>query len=203
MKFDKGKYKVWKLPHPMLLHWVVNPALAINELILGQRLPKLMLIDKTSDAPLMERQYVPCPECNAMNDGRLWSKGNSFGHWFGYVCPECHGKIPCLWNFTSLILLTLTFPLWIGFKIFGEEKWLEKERSRFAVIDASGLSEAKKTNWLRMGLAYGVMMFCFMVLPKVFQNQLGVDQIVIQAGIWLGAGLVFGLAMKFFIGRKK
>ena len=61
MDFDKNKYKVWKLPHPMLIHWILNPGLAFNELILGQRIPKITLIDKTSDAPLMERQYVPCP----------------------------------------------------------------------------------------------------------------------------------------------
>ncbi len=50
MEFDKEKYKVWKLPHPMLLHWIINPGLAFNELILGQRIPKITLIDKTSDA---------------------------------------------------------------------------------------------------------------------------------------------------------
>ena len=40
MDFDTNKYKVWKLPHPMLIHWVLNPGLAFNELILGQRVPK-------------------------------------------------------------------------------------------------------------------------------------------------------------------
>ena len=79
MNFDKDKYKVWQLPHPMVLHWILNPGLTFNELILGQRLPKVMLIDKKGDAPLMERQYVPCSECN--------------------------GRIPGLWNLTSLVLL--------------------------------------------------------------------------------------------------
>ncbi len=203
MEFDKEKYKVWKLPHPMLIHWVLNPGLAFNELILGQRIPKITLIDKTSDAPLMERQYIPCPECNALNDGRLWSKGNAFGHWFGYVCPECHGKIPCLWNFTSVILLVLTFPIWIWFKIFGERKWLEKEKGRFAEVLAEELPEAKKTNWLKMGITYGAIMFCIMVLPRVFQNQLSSTQIAVQALIWLCGGLVFGLVMKLFLSRKK
>ncbi|MBU2185145.1 MAG: hypothetical protein KKE08_19135, partial [Gammaproteobacteria bacterium] len=184
MEFDKEKYKVWKLPHPMLLHWIINPGLAFNELILGQRIPKVTLIDKTSNAPLMERQYVPCPECGALNDGRLWSKDNSFGHWFGYICPECYGRIPCLWNITSLIVLALTFPIWIWLKIFGEAKWLEKEKGRFAKVVSSELPEAKKTNWLKMGITYGILMFCIMVLPKIFQNQLTPSEIAFQAAIW-------------------
>lgn len=203
MEFDKEKYKVWKLPHPMLLHWIINPGLAFNELILGQRIPKVTLIDKTSNAPLMERQYIPCPQCNALNDGRLWSNSNSLGHWFGYVCPECHGRIPCLWNITSLILLAIAFPIWISCKIFGEEKWLEKEKSRLAEVVASEPLTAKKTNWLKMGITYGVLTFCVMALPEVFQNQLTPSAIAVQTAICLGGGLVFGLAMKLFLGTRK
>ena len=203
MEFDKEKYKVWKLPHPMLLHWIINPGLAFNELILGQRIPKVTLIDKTSNAPLMERQYIPCPQCNALNDGRLWSNSNSLGHWFGYVCPECHGRIPCFWNITSLILLAIAFPIWISCKIFGEEKWLEKEKSRLAEVVASEPLTAKKANWLKMGITYGVLMFCVMALPEVFQSQLTPSAIAVQTAICLGGGLVFGLAMKLFLGSRK
>lgn len=46
-------------------------------------------------------------------------------------------------------------------------------------------------------------MFCIMVLPKVFQNQLSLSAIGIQAAIWLGGGLVFGLAMKLFLSSRK
>ena len=55
------KYKVWKLPHPILLVWVLNPIFAFNELILGQRIPKINLIDKTSNAPFNDRIHVECP----------------------------------------------------------------------------------------------------------------------------------------------
>ncbi len=202
MEFDKEKYTVWKLPHPMLLHWVLNPGLVFNELILGQRIPKVMLIDKTSDAPLVERQYIPCPECNALNDGRLWSKGNSFGHWFGYVCPECQGKIPCLWNITSLILLALTFPVWIWLKIFGEKKWLEIEQTRFAEILPGDSLEEKNFPWLKMGLMYGIIMFGIMVLPGIYLNHFAPGTIVLQAVLWLCAGLAFGWFMKLFLMRR-
>jgi hypothetical protein len=203
MEVDKQKYKIWKLPHPMVLHWILNPGLAFNELILGQRIPKVTLIDQTSDAPLMERQSIPCPHCNALNDSRLWSKGNTFGHWFGLVCPECHGKIPCLWNVTSLIILALTFPIWIWIKIFGEAKWLEWEKRRLSEVIISGLPEAANINWLKMGITYGVIMFCIMTLPKILQNKITPDNIVFQAALWLFCGLAFGLVMKLASTNKK
>ena len=135
MNFDKDKYKVWQLPHPMVLHWVLNPGLAFNELILGQRLPKVMLVDKTSDAPLMERQYVPCPECNVLTDARVWGGSRSKGHWFGYVCPGCNGRIPCLWNLTSLVLLALTFPLGFGLRVGPRRNcWKEKNNAWHKLI---------------------------------------------------------------------
>jgi hypothetical protein len=202
MEYDKEKYKALKLPHPLLLHWILNPGLAFNELILGQRIPKITLIDKTSSAPFMERQYIPCPDCGAMNDGRLWSKSNAMGHWFGYVCPECGGRIPCLWNITSITLLAVTFPIWIWIKIFAEKRWIEKEKNRFADIRLSELPKAKTTSWVKMGAIYGGLMFCFMSFPKILKNQMLLYDIVIQLAVWAGAGLVFGMVMKFCLGRR-
>ena len=196
MDFDKEKYKVWKLPNPTLLHWVINPVVTINELILGQRMPKVTLIDKSSDAPLMERQSIPCPKCNTLNDARIWSNRNAFGHWFGLICPKCYAKIPCLWNISSIIILVLTFPIWIWIKIFGEAKWLKIENRRLSKILATELPRAKQTNWIKMGLSYGIIMFFIMVLPKAIQNQLTLNLVIILALVWLATGLAFGLFMK-------
>jgi len=88
-EYDRSKYTVWALPHPLVLNWVLNPGLAVNELLLGQRLPRVMLIDKTSDKPFVERTFVPCPHCGVIHDGRLWGKASAFGRWFGVVCPAC------------------------------------------------------------------------------------------------------------------
>ena len=202
MDFDKDKYKVWQLPHPMLLHWILNPGLAFNELILGQRLPKVMLIDKTSDAPLMERQYVPCPECNALNDARVWGGNSSFGHWFGYLCPECNGRIPCLWNLTSLVLLALTFPLWIWFKAGAEKKLQEKEKQRLAQIDINNLPEASKNSWLKMGIGFGTLMFLFKLFQDSIEKDLTLEMVWMNGAMSLFAGLMFGLFMKIFLTRK-
>ena len=202
MNFDKDKYKVWQLPHPMVLHWILNPGLAINELILGQRLPKVMLVDKTSDAPLMERQYVPCPECNALTDARVWGGSRSKGHWFGYVCPECNGRIPCLWNLTSLVLLALTFPLWIWFKGSAEKKLLEREKQRLAQIDMDNLSISSQTSFLKMGITFGVLIFFVELVRDSLEKDLTLEVVGMNAVVSAFGGLVFGLLMKLFLMRK-
>jgi hypothetical protein len=203
MTYNTEKYRVWKLPHPLLLHWVLNPGLAFNELFLGQRTPKVILIDKTSSAPLMERQYVPCPHCKALNDARLWAKGNAFGHWFGYVCRECGGRIPCLWNLTSLIILAATFPIWIWLKVFAEERWLERERRRIKRVAVRPLIGARQVSWARMGLMYGLLMFGLMAGPRIVQHRLSPGGIALQLVVWLGAGCIFGITMKLILGKRK
>jgi hypothetical protein len=35
MNYDKKKYKIWDWKSPVILHWIINPGLVINELILG------------------------------------------------------------------------------------------------------------------------------------------------------------------------
>ena len=85
MQYDKNRFKIYALPHPNVLFLVLNPVLIINELIFGQRAPKVTLIDQKSDKPLMERIYIPCPHCETLNNSRLWEKWNSFGHWFGLL----------------------------------------------------------------------------------------------------------------------
>ena len=40
MEFDKNKYKIYTWKNWMYLHYILNPGLAFNELILGMRLAK-------------------------------------------------------------------------------------------------------------------------------------------------------------------
>lgn len=203
MDVDKNKYKVWKLPNWLLLHWIINPGLAFNELVLGQRIPKVSLIDKQSDAPLMERQYVPCPHCNTIHNGLLWSKKNAFGNWFGYVCPSCHNIIPCLWNITSILLLTITFPIWGWFKTSLKNKWLRNRIERLQDVSGNELPTAQKTSWLKMGLLYAAFMFCVMALPDIIREKATYTDIGIQVIIWLVAGLLFGGLMQLILGQSK
>jgi hypothetical protein len=61
MEFNTNKYRVYNWTHFMMIHWIINPGLAFNELVLGQRVPKVMLEDKTSAAPRAQRSVIPCP----------------------------------------------------------------------------------------------------------------------------------------------
>ena len=162
MQYDKNRFKIHALPHPLVLHWVLNPVIMVSELIFGQRLPKVTLIDKESDKP--RTTYIPCPHCETLNDSRLWAKGNAFEHWFGFVCPSCHEVIPCLWNIFSLAILAITSPLWYFPARFFRRRWLEKEKKRLAKVLERPLIEAKSINWLLDAFGYGVSMWVMWVM---------------------------------------
>ena len=160
MRYDKNRFKIRTLPDPLVLNWVLNPLIVFNELIFGQRLPKVTLIDKKSDKSSMEGSYIPCPHCDTLHDSRLWAKGNAFEHWFGFVCPSCHEIIPCLWNIFSLAILAITFPLWYIPARFFRRRWLEKEKERLAKVLERPLIQAKSINWLLIEAFAGGVSIC-------------------------------------------
>ncbi len=209
MQYDKNRFKIQAVPHPLVLQWILNPALIFNELILGQRIPKVMLIDEESDKPLMERTYIPCPHCETLNDSRLWGKRNSFGHWFGFVCPNCHQIIPCLWNIFSLAILAITFPLWYFPARFCRHRWIEKEKERLANVLERPLIQAKTVDWLFRGIVYfgGSMWLILEVLPQMWKVLHGSEwelaKMFAMLPIWLVAGFAWGLIMRFWLNRKR
>lgn len=179
MQYDKNRFKIQTLPHPFILFWVLFPAAMFNELIFGQRLPKVTLIEKESDKPPEERSYVPCPHCETLNDRRLWAtKGSAFGHghWFGLVCPSCHQIIPCLWNIFSLAVLAITFPLWYFPVRFFRHRWIEKEKERLAKALERPLIQATSIiDSLSIGVVSGIFMWVMWVILEVVRNGGGWD----------------------------
>jgi len=200
---DRSQYNVWALPHPLIISYVVAPPLAFNELILGQRMPKVLLIEKKSERPLVQRQWVPCPDCGAMNDGRLWAKGNALGHWFGYVCPVCAGRIPCHWNIFSILILAISFPIWMPIRRLVEEKWLRYELSRVRRAQEGPLVEAKLVTCLLVGTFFwGGFMWVMMSLLWLLIGQLSWRFVLLQLPVWLTAGFLWGLAMYLLMNRR-
>ena len=204
--FGTNKYKVYTWKHWMVLHFILNPGLAFNELILGQRIPKVTLEDKASDKPRMERSYVPCPHCNELHDGRTWStdSGTAFKNWFGLYCPKCGGIIPCVRNVTSFLLLVLTYPIWGWFKKDMKQEWLSRQPERYADIKlSSGQQQYERYNWIKTGLVWGALMFVIMTPLFFFYGiKMSLINIAIQLIIWLVGGLLFGYTMKLFLGKK-
>ena len=206
MNYDKTKYKVWTWKNPMMLHWIINPGLAFNELALGQRIPKVMLIEKNSNKRLGEKSFVPCPHCETLHTGLKWTPQNktAFRNWFGYYCDNCGGIIPCLTNLTSCIILVLTFPVWFWFKNKLKAKWLEAQKVKFSKPLNLSYPESKKQWWLA-GLIWGFFMYVSMSIIYPFISKGCVTKIELLIGIptWTIGGLVFGYTIYAINKRKK
>jgi hypothetical protein len=191
----------WKLPHPMLVHWVLNPVLAFHELVLGQRVPRLQLVCESCAGSPATRTFVPCPSCGVVHDARLLSGGNAYGNWLGIVCPTCSKRIPCLWNVTSLAVLGVTAPLW-----YLPHLYYFRDRPTLRRLRAHNLLEPGAA-WWRMGLAYGSFMWAITsLLPQLLEVSSGQHfhyrDLLNGALLWYSAGLIFGFVIWLVSSRR-
>lgn len=205
--FDPKKWKVYTWKNWVVLHWILNPGLAINDLILGQKVPKITLEDKTSSKPKIERTFFPCPHCNKIHDARLWSTQNNlaFKNWFGLYCPSCSNIIPCIHNGLSLLILAITFPIWGWFRSDLKKRWLKKQPDRYRDIDDLDFENPfDGKGWLKQGIFFGAFMFLIMsVLVPFFTNQtITFRTLLFGLLVWFIAGIIFGFSMKLVLGKK-
>lgn len=207
MNFDQEKYKVYTWKNWMMLHWIINPGLAVNELLFGQRVPKLSLLDKTSKKPKVEGSYVPCPHCETIHDARTWSTQNETGfkNWFGLYCPNCQQVIPCLMNGFSFIVLALTFPIWGWFRKSLQEKWLAKQAERFENLDLENTPNPYDgLGWIKQGFSWALFMYVFMtfLFPLIMSEPITLKRALLSLPIWMVAGVLYGNTMKRFMSTK-
>ncbi len=198
MKFDKQKYRVYTWKNWAMLHWILNPALAINELILGQRVPKISLEDKTIDKPRIERSFVPCPHCETLHDSRTWATANG-------TCRNCGNTIPCLTNWLSFLILAITSPIWYWFRKSLRAKWLAKQPERYENIDIEHVPNPfGEKNWIKTGLSWGAFMFIFMEIGfRSFQGkEITGRSLLVGIVLWTISGLIFGYVMKLLTNSK-
>lgn len=204
---DKSKYKVYRWTHPAYLFWMINPGSVINELILGQRIPNVSLLDKTSGKTKFESSFIPCPHCKTIHDSRKWWVHNitAFGNWFGLYCDNCGKTIPCFWSIWSWIILANTYPLWIWFKKPLKEKWLKAQAKKFKKIEISDVKNPYAgKGWIKVGLSWGLFMFVLMTFffPLIDSDPITAKKILISIPVWTLGGLSFGYAMKKFFNRQ-
>ena len=76
MNYDKKKYIIWDWKNPVISHWIINPGLVVNELLLGQTVPKVMLIERKGNKPFYQRSFIPCPHCGELHSGLKFSVRN-------------------------------------------------------------------------------------------------------------------------------
>ena len=127
-------YSTWAFPHPLIVHWVLNPGLVVNELLLGQRIPTITYFCSQCAGGTMGQRYYRCVECGEFHQEAIWTGTNGFGHWLGVICPDCGSEIPCLLNVTSWIILARLSPInWILRLLVGQQyqEW-EQQRSQRA-----------------------------------------------------------------------
>lgn len=130
-------FRRWDKRHPYVIHWVLNPAGCLFEILVGARVPRVMLFCQKCNLPPDYGSYVPCPTCHTLHRGTLWIRLSALGHWFGYVCPTCHAVIPCHWNVFSLIILAVTVPIWYLPARWLKPRWLRfEQRRRLATVSA-------------------------------------------------------------------
>lgn len=190
-----------KLPHPLLLHWTLNPGLVLNELLLGQRVASLQLICESCPGPQRERTFVPCPSCQVVHDERVWAGANAFGNWLGLICPTCSKRIPCLWNVVSLGVLAITAPLWYLPHLY-------YFRDRLTVHHLSPhAAPVRRVTWWHIGLVYGSLMWMGMALAPAIAGAISGHgfrwrDLMIGTLVWYFAGLVLGLLMSFATSRR-
>jgi len=203
----------------MYWHLFLNPGIAINELIFGQRIPKETYICKSCTVPLGDRSYVHCTHCGIFHPGRIWSYKNAFGHWLGIVCPTCGGEIACCWNLTSRVLAALTAPLWyLPVKRY-KTKWLQQQHKRITQANEALLLETeasqKPVDYKLVGLLFGGLMFVFLTLFYPLMTLISKGNLTLTNYITLLlfvaqyaliacplAGLFFGLSMKYMMDKK-
>ncbi len=208
MEFNKEKYKVYTWKYWSLLHWVLNPVLVINELILGQRVPKVSVKDKTLDKSIYESFFVPCPHCKTLHDGRTWSpqNGTGFKNWYGLYCPNCGNIIPCLTNWMSFLILLITFPIWGWFRKSLKAKWLEKQPKRYENLDiVSVLKPYEGKNLIKSVMIFLVVVFLLnsIILPYFTGQEITTKTLLFGIlGSTIGA-LVYVFIMKLIMKKKK
>ncbi|MDZ7773132.1 MAG: hypothetical protein U5K31_10420 [Balneolaceae bacterium] len=204
--FD-DRYKVYDWTNWLNLHWIINPGVAIVELVAGRRVPKVQLEDQESDEPRIARSYVPCPHCGERHPQATWSStnGTASKNWFGLYCPECGEIIPCLINATTLLLLAVTFPIWGWFKSSLKQRWLERQPERYQNLDLSIAKDfAADYPWIKSGLSFAFFMYIIMTLlfPLVMGEALTWTNALIGVPIWVVAGLAYGYFMKRYFNKR-
>jgi hypothetical protein len=203
MEFHEEKFVLQDWRHWSNLIWILVPVFAINELVFGQRVPKILWIEKNSRKGYLLKTKVPCPHCGVVHDySKFMPHSNGLGNYFGLFCDNCGHIIPCLRNLTSLLLIALTQPIWQVLYEKNKKIWLEKQKVRFErlKITEANLSPFRGKKWIAEGLAFGLFMYFFseVLMTFLMEGELKFRSLLIGIPIFLISGLGYGLLMKWF-----
>ncbi len=193
------------------MHWLLNPGVALVELLGGQRIPIQTYVCRSCPLPLAQRSYEYCPHCYTFQRSDIWSGKNAIANWLGYFCPNCGGSIPCLWNMTSRLLICLTAPLWwLPFQVF-KKKLIRAEvkRVRIAAMESP---DFEPVDYVSVGTWFGVVasILCsvYMISPLAtildfwLMCYLMLWTTTLGLFVWLPTGWLFGTIMKSILEKR-
>ena len=138
------EFKTWTLLHPLIIHWMLNPGLAVNELFFGQRIPRTVFLCRNSGSWLKpDSQVIECPKCKRFHSAMIWRQCG-FGNWLGLVCPDCGASIPSVLNLTSFLILAILSPVLLPLSLWLRapyRHWAQRRiaKSRLYVQSQSGM----------------------------------------------------------------
>ena len=197
---DTSKYKVWTMKHIYMLHWMINPAVAINELLLGQRVPRILFVEKDSKKRLPEKSFIPCPHCHTIHSSMKWTPQNktAFGNWFGLYCDHCEKTIPCARNITAVAIEVITFPVWGWFRKSWRNKWLMKQKEKFSKPQVLAMPEYV---WWKTGIEIGVGVYLLGIIWNLIEYGKFYNEESLLYSIIIGS--ICGYVMKGILGPSK
>lgn len=180
------------------LNWIFNPGILINDLILGQRIPKIIFRNETASEENDDSALsFLCPSCGEMHPADYWTGKREFGNWFGLYCPNCGGIIPCRNNLYSAILRALSMPVWFWFRKELKQSWVNIQKQKMNSTDT--FHKHKRFNiWSIYGFSFGGFMYLlsFIISPLFIAEEITLSTYLIGIPAWIIGGIAFGYSMK-------
>ncbi|MEL6692820.1 MAG: hypothetical protein AAFQ12_07255 [Pseudomonadota bacterium] len=195
-------YLVKRFPSVGYAFWVLNPIIAINELMLGQRIPEETLVEESVELDAPPKEYVECPSCGHLTDLNLWSQaGAKFRNWFGLACPNCGSTLPTCQNVWSRLITLVLFPLVTVLKDRFQSRALAEQLQKLRRVETDKQLGDASFKALRLGVSFGAAMAVFLSFASLVELGKILPAIVIGLVGGSLSGLLFGGLMHVFRGK--
>ena len=197
------RHKVISLPAWTLVHWIVNPAVFIGEVLLGIRQGAVTIVCEECNTEKLLRCYHQCPGCRRYHSVLLWA---GFGHWFGLFCPDCGRRIPTVCNALSYALHIVLTPVRKLFWTALKQWWVNWEQARARRLrEIGGDRRVLRHNSARSGmLGWGIPTWVVSMLwafsTKGVSTEVALRQIC-ALPVWLLGGVLFAYLMRYMLHR--
>lgn len=139
---------------------VLNPIVALSELLLGVRKPDGQVLEIDETRPLIERFHVPCPACGG-HTRTIYYQGAALFAYAGFVCGHCGAKVATMPNVFTRLVELLTWPLWRPFRDRLQAPLLKWQFKALQAAREAGAKANRRIIAVRVGLLFGLLAGAF------------------------------------------